>query len=348
MTAVTTSVSVRGLQDGEDARWDAFVLSHPDATFFHRIGWLRAVESGFGHAIHPLIAERGGAIVGVLPLVHVTHPIFGSSLVSSAFAVHGGPLAVEAEAGVRLDASAIALAQRLGVGHLEYRGKPADGEGWLVRDDVYASFRRPLDADPEKNLTAIPRKQRAVVRHSLENGLEARLGEDVAVNWRLYATSVRNLGTPVLPRRFFAALKRQFGADCEILDIYKDGRPIAGCLTFYFRDEVLPYYAGGVPEARQFGAHDFMYWNITCRAAERGSRLFDFGRSKAGTGPYAFKKNWGFKPTPLTYAYRPVRVAEIPEHNPLNPKYRLFIEAWKRLPLGVANLIGPWLVRGLP
>jgi len=111
-------------------------------------------------------------------------------------------------------------------------------------------------------------------------------------------------------------------------------------MSFYFRDEVLPYYGGSLPLARDVKGNDFMYWELMRRSVDRGCRLFDFGRSKTGTGSYHFKKNWGFEPQPLYYEYFLVRSRGVPEVNPMNPRYRLFIEAWKRLPLPLANLVG--------
>ncbi|MCW5729153.1 MAG: FemAB family PEP-CTERM system-associated protein [Alphaproteobacteria bacterium] len=347
MTAPLQSVVVKEFQDADRARWDAFVEAHPEATFFHLSGWRQVIAESFGHEAPYLYAERGGEIVGVLPLVRIRSLLFGHSLISGAFAVHGGPVGTGEEALLRLDAAALALAARLNVNHVEYRAATEGRPGWIEKSGTYATFRRAIDPDPEKNLAMIPRKQRAVVRQSLGKGLEARVVGDVDVNWRLYAISLRNLGTPTFPRRYFASLKRQFGDACEILDIYHDGEPLAGCLTFRFRDQILPYYAGGVPEARKYGAHDFMYWDIIRRGAAEGYRLFDFGRSKYGTGAFAFKKNWGFEPTPLTYAFHLRHGGEPPEHNPLNPRYRLMIETWKRLPLGLANLLGPLIVRNL-
>jgi FemAB-related protein (PEP-CTERM system-associated) len=118
-------------------------------------------------------------------------------------------------------------------------------------------------------------------------------------------------------------------------------------MNFYFRDDVLPYYGGGTARARELAANDFMYWEVMRRAFERGYRVFDFGRSKVGTGSYAFKCNWGFKPTPLTYQFRLAPGRSVPELNPLNPKLALFVAAWKRLPLPMATGLGPLIVRGI-
>jgi len=218
---------------------------------------------------------------------------------------------------------------------------------WLTRPDLYVTFRKRIDADHDKNLKSIPRKQRAMVRKGIQTGLRSVVHRDVGQLHGIYAQSVRNLGTPVFSRRYFALLAEVFGSDCDILTVLDDDNPIAAVMNFYFRDEVLPYYGGGTTFARQRAANDFMYWEVMRRAADRDCRLFDFGRSKLGTGAFDFKKNWGFVPQHLCYRYKLAPGAAIPDHNPLNPKYRLFIAGWKRLPVAVANAIGPSIVRGL-
>jgi len=151
-----------------------------------------------------------------------------------------------------------------------------------------------------------------------------------------------------LPKRYFQALRDEFGNDCEVLTVSApDGRPLSSVLSFYFRDEVLPYYAGDDLAARDLAANDFKYWELMRRACARGVKLFDYGRSKQGTGPYAFKKNWGFEPTPLHYEYQLYKRDAVPQNNPANAKFKLMIETWRRLPLGVANWLGPYVVRNL-
>jgi FemAB-related protein (PEP-CTERM system-associated) len=220
-------------------------------------------------------------------------------------------------------------------------------DGWLTRSDLYVTFRKLIEADHDKNLKSVPRKQRAMVRKGMQNGLHSIVHQDARQLHGIYAESVRNLGTPVFSRRYFALLTETFGADCDIVTVLDDDNPIAAVMNFYFRDEVLPYYGGGTAFARQRAGNDFMYWEVMRRAADRGCRLFDFGRSKLGTGAFDFKKNWGFEPRHLCYRYKLAPGASIPDHNPLNPKYRYFIAGWKRLPLPIANAIGPSIVRGL-
>jgi FemAB-related protein (PEP-CTERM system-associated) len=340
-------LTVKPLAAADCARWDAFVVAQPDGTFFHRAGWRSVIERAFGHRTCYVYTERDGRITGVLPLVQVHSALFGNALISTAFCVHGGPLASDSPSRTALCDYAIDEMQRLGASRLEFRLRRPSGSDWPQKSGLYATFRRPIEADPQKNLKAVPRKQRAVIRKSLGHGLIAECDQDVRRLHRIYAESVRNLGTPVFSQRYFQALVDQFGDDAEVLTVVDQGKPLAAVLSFFFRDEVLPYYAGGVGEARQRAAYDFMYWEVMCRAAARGCRIFDFGRSKFGTGPFDFKKNWGFVPEPLVHEYQLQAGQDIPELNPLNPKYRLYIEAWKRLPLPIANLLGPHIVRGL-
>ncbi|WP_407702857.1 FemAB family XrtA/PEP-CTERM system-associated protein [Thiobacillus sedimenti] len=343
---VGAGVSVRMLGAQEGARWDAYVNAHPDATFFHRAGWRRVIEAAFGHRTHFLLAERGGEIVGVLPLAEIRSRLFGHGLGSLPFCAYGGIVADHDAAFRALDAAAQSLAQRLGVGALEYRNQAPQHAHWPTKD-LYVTFRKVIAPEVDANLNAIPRKQRAMVRKGIKAGLVGEIDGDTSRFFRAYSASVHRLGTPVFSRKYFRLLKEEFGSDCEVLTITQDGKLIASVLSFYFRDEVLPYYGGGVDAARAVAGNDFMYWDLMRRACERGLKVFDFGRSKRGTGSFDFKKNWGFEPTPLYYEYFLVKDTEVPEVNPLNPKYRLFIQAWKKMPLALANVIGPHIVKNL-
>jgi FemAB-related protein (PEP-CTERM system-associated) len=248
-----------------------------------------------------------------------------------------------------LDGAADALARQLKVGHLEYRNMVAahpDDPSWHQKE-MYVTFRKAISADDEENLNAIPRKQRAMVRKGIKCGLVGEVDDNVDRMFIAYANSVHRLGTPVFPKKYFANLKKVFGEECEIRTIVLEKEIIAAVLSFYWRDEVVPYYGGGMPRARDVAGNDFMYWNLMQAAAARGARLFDFGRSKLGTGAYDFKKNWGFTAQHLPYEYKLYASTELPDNNPLNPKYALFIKMWKKLPLPLANAIGPHIVKNL-
>jgi FemAB-related protein (PEP-CTERM system-associated) len=332
-------LTVRAYREEDRAGWNAFVLGRAEGTFFHRAEWSAVVRESFGHEPHYLLAERAGALTAVLPLVEMRSLLFGSALISTPFCVYGGVLASDAASEATLIAAACDLARRLGVDHLELRNRERKQPDWPARD-LYVTFRRPIGDDAEQNMLAIPRKQRAVVRKGIKEGLRAEVDADAARHYRLYSESLRNLGTPVFSRRYLEILLRTFGSDCEVLTVTHRGAPIASCLTFYFRDQVLPYYGGGTPAARQLGGNDFLYWEIMERARQRGCRVFDFGRSKRGTGAFDFKRYWGFEPEPLHYEYFLVGATELPNLSPTNPKFERMIRLWRRLPLGVTQAAG--------
>lgn len=334
------------LEDHARSRWDDFVEECSDATFFHKSGWQHVIEKAFGHRTYFFYAEKNGSIEGVLPLGHISSRIFGNSLISIPFCVYGGVAATNNEARAALEQAAEKLAVELNVDYLELRNVKQTKPGWHEKE-LYVTFRKKIDEDPDVNMKAIPRKQRAMVRKGIKAGLYSEIDEEVDRFFDIFAISVRNHGTPVFSKHYFKLLKEVFGDECEIRTVMKDGSAVSGVMSFYFRDEVLPYYGAGIPEARRLKGFDFMYWDLMKTASERGVRMFDYGRSKLGTGSYSFKKNWGFEPAPLHYQYRLVKATSIPDVNPLNPKYQLFIKAWRKLPVPVANIIGPMISRSL-
>jgi FemAB-related protein (PEP-CTERM system-associated) len=340
-------VSVRPFANEDSARWEDFVFRCPEATFFHRIGWKHVIEECFGHRTHYLLAERGSQLVAVLPLAEVKSFLFGHAIVSLPFCAYGGVAAADPEAVSALHVAARELGEKLRVEHLELRNRTTREANW-PRQDLYQSFRKQILPGVETNLATIPRKQRAMVRKGIGRRLVSRIDPDASSFFPLYADNVHRHGTPPLPKRYFDALCNTFDGDCEVLTVTEPGgRAVSSVLSFYFRDEVLPYYAGDLAAARDLAANDFKYWELLRRASERGLRVFDFGRSKRGTGAFAFKEHWGADPTPLSYEYWLYRRSSIPENNPLNPKYRALMAMWRRLPLPLANAIGPHLVKSL-
>jgi FemAB-related protein (PEP-CTERM system-associated) len=342
-------------QADEALRIDAFVRAHAQGTPFHLTGWSRAVAKGCGQVSHYLVAEDGeGALAGVLPLTEIHSPLFGRALVSSGFAVGGGILAETDGAAAQLSAAAIGLACRLSCPTLELRGGALPAftpeSGWHYDHTTYLGFVRDLAADDDAELLAIPRKQRAEVRKSLGFDLTVETGSthaDRDAHYAVYATSVRNLGTPVFPKSLFAAVLDECGGDADILTVRHEGKAIASVLSLYFGGTVMPYWGGGTADARRCRANDLMYFALMRHARERGCTRFDFGRSKAGTGAAAFKHNWGFVGTPLPYAKHVADGEEMREINPLDPRYRLQVQLWQKLPLWITNRIGPVIARGL-
>ena len=255
--------------------------------------------------------------------------LFGHALVSTPFCVYGGIVAADEAAQPRSEKAACDLARELGVDHLEMRNRQRSHPDWPCKD-LYVTFRKAIDADSEKNMLAIPRKQRAMVRKGIKEELRAEVDSASTVSTtctpRACATSARRC----FRRRYLEILKEVFGEACDIVTILKGDRAVASVLNFYFRDEVLPYYGGGTQEARAVAGNDFMYWQVMERAREKGCRIFDYGRSKRGTGAFDFKTYWGFEPEPLYYEYFLVKRTEMPNLSPTNPRFGKAIELWRQ------------------
>ena len=344
--AAEGSCTVRPFLESDRLAWSAFVHADRNGTFFHLAEWQDVLREAFGLRSHYLLAERNGEICGVLPLAEVKSLLFGHSLVSTPFCVYGGIVATDQAAFKSLESAACDLARRLRVDHLEMRNRRRSHPDWPVKD-LYVTFRRPIDPDPEKNMLAIPRKQRAMVRKGFKEALRAEVDEQADRQYAMYSQSLRSLGTPVFSKRYIDILKHTFRDACDIVTILKGDRPVASVLNFYFRDEVLPYYGGGTQEARAVAGNDFMYWQVMERARERGCRVFDYGRSKKGTGAYDFKTYWGFEPEQLHYEYYLVKRTEVPNLSPTNPRFERAIALWRRMPLRLTQLLGPPIARHL-
>ena len=346
-------VRAADLRDPQEVRRiEAFVQGHPQATVFHRPGWLLASAAGTGNRAHALVAERGGELTAYLPLTEIHSPLFGRMLASSGFAVGGGLLTESPKQGSAMFTALEELALRLSCPAVELRGGelPARRAGWTIKLDSHCGFIQPLAADDEAQLLQIPRKQRAEVRKGLAGDLTITVGSgpaERAAHYAVYAESVRNLGTPVFPAALFDAVLNEFGEAADILTVWNGAAPVASVLSLYHDGAVLPYWGGGTHAARRLRANDRMYYALMLHARRRGCSRFDFGRSKTHSGAYDFKRNWGFEPEPLSYAQWTAPGAAARDADPTSARHSARIALWKRLPLRLTNWVGPMIARGL-
>ena len=318
-------------------------------SIFHRPAWLKAVEAGTGQRATGLVCEEMGAVVGWLPLTEVRSRLFGNAIVSSGFAVRGGILAANIDTVQGLAEAAEKLAVRYDFPSIELRGGDIPRQ-WRRVGGKHCGFERPLAEHDDAELLAIPRKARAEVRKGLKNGLSVAVGRcssDMADHYAVYSESVRNLGTPVFPKKLFREMLATFPNESDILTVSKDGKPLASVLSFYHDGAVMPFWGGGVFAARSERANELMYYELMLHARRKGMKRFDFGRSKTGSGPYHFKKNWGFEPQPLVYAEWTAPGRDARDIDPTSASYSRRIDLWKKLPLPIANAIGPWIARDL-
>ena len=330
---------------------DAFVRDRADGTPFHRPGWLKAIERATGNRALMLAAVApSGRIVGLLPLTHMRSLLFGQALVSAGFAVDGGILADDPRVIQALARAARDHAEGLKIGSIELRGGMPPSSDWNTHCGGHVGFIRPIASDDEAELLAIPRKHRAELRKALANNAlcveTGRSPDLLRGHYRVYAASVRNLGTPVFPARLFREVLDHFGEDADILVVREGDRPVSAVLSLYHHGKVMPFWGGGVANARRLRSNELMYYRLMGHARAKGMTLFDFGRSKAGSGQAAWKKSFGFNPAPLTY-HSWSATGKGRDINPLSPQYQRGVELWKKLPLPVANLIGPFIARGL-
>ena len=346
MSSDAACPAVRPFRDTDRAAWNAFVHEHADGTFFHLAEWQDVLTRAFGHRTHYLLVEHLGEIRGVLPLAQVRSLLFGNALVSTPFCVYGGIVALDDAAQDALEKAASDLATRLHVDYLEMRNRRRRHPAWPCKD-LYVTFRKEISVDSEQNMLAIPRKQRAMVRKGIKEELRAEIDETVDRHYEMYSESLRNLGTPVFAKRYLEILKNVFGDACDIVTIVKGDRAVASVLNFYFRDEVLPYYGGGTRLARAVAGNDFMYWQVMEHARRKGCRIFDYGRSKRGTGAFDFKTYWGFEPEPLYYEYFLVKRKRLPNLSPTNPQFGRAIGLWRRMPLWLTQILGPRVAKYL-
>lgn len=343
-------VVLRELAAGEqDPRWDQLVRRHPDGTFFHQLAWRRIIQRAYPHEAHYLYTERDGAMTGLLPAFAVKGRLFSRALVSAPVGASGGIVAEDDESARLLREGARAVAEREGLAYVEYKSERKRFPDLPTKDKLYVTFRQALFGDRDKQLAAIPRKTRAMFREAERAHLRAEYNrEDLEIFHDLYALSLRNLGTPMFPRELFVASLEELPDACDILTVRQTGRAIGAVMNYYFKDVMIPFFAGTLPEARDVAVNNYIYWVMLETAYARGYRVFDFGRSKVDTGAYQFKKRFGMEELPLEYQYDLVTIDAMPEINPTNPKYQRAIEAWKLLPVELTKVIGPVISRRLP
>jgi FemAB-related protein (PEP-CTERM system-associated) len=337
------------LETDSYSRWDDFVLSHPQGTFFHQTGWMRVMEKTYGYRPYYFFAERGGQVTGVAPAFLVSNWLSGRCLISIPFAVYGGVCAVDSETENALVNRLEQLAQEQQIEYLELRNRVGDLRPGYHANARYATFTIPLDPNTERLYSAFPKDIRYIIRKGEKANLRVRKGVDqLDVFYRLMTVNLRRLGTPAFPRALFVNLVQEFGDKLDLSLVYAGSKPVAGAMSFLFREWMQPYYFGSLEEAKGLAANDFLWWKLIEHAAETGCRTFDFGRSKKGSGNFDFKKKWNPRIETLNYQVRLVRRSEAPNFSPTNPKFELATNIWKKLPLGLTRVVGPRVVRWFP
>lgn len=329
--------------------WDRYVLGHEQGSPFHMTRWRDLIAKNFKHKPYYLYRECDGAITGVLPLVHVRSPLLGSVLVSTPYAVYGGILADTDEDANRIFEAAKDLANKLSIKHIEFRNKDAD-EFDLPAIDLYHTFIKEIPEEEEKCLTTIPRKSRASARHGRDKFhlkfVEAN--DQLDRFYELFVLNKRMLGSPVFSKGYFRSLMDVFDGRIVLHCVVHEGLVVSAVMSFIHNETILPYYSGSDKQYERLQTNNFQYWQLMAWACRRGLKYYDFGRSRKETGAFSFKSNMGFEPQQLHYKYYFPGEGKIPNINPSNPKMNLPKSIMRKVPLPLAKIVGPMLVRHIP
>jgi FemAB-related protein (PEP-CTERM system-associated) len=355
------TITIESAHGKDEQEWMAYVARHPTAHLAHCWAWKDIFANVFGHGSHFLIARKSTgfgqqAVVGLLPLFHVKSFLFGSALIAVPYLNWGGVLADDAEARRMLVEAATNLGFKLGVKYVEFRERDRSllSVPNLFERSHKVAMLLPLMNDSQKMLMTFRSKLRNKIRQPEKNGFQieefAGASEDlspVEAFYTVFSRHMRDLGTPVYPKSLFASVARAFGARCRIFLARHDGEPTSCGMTIGHKDKVEIPWASSLMKYNQFNPNSLLYWHAIKRACEQGYAVFDFGRSSPDSGTYEFKRQWGAEPTPI-YWYYSGGEANVPDVNPKNPKFSALVQCWKRLPLPLANAVGPWITRSLP
>jgi serine/alanine adding enzyme len=331
------------------ADWDAFVAAHPEATAYHAWDWRDVFGPVFGHEPIYLAARDGGRIVGVLPLVSFKSRLFGQFFCSLPFVNYGGILATSRDAAAPLLAEAGRLARARGAAHVELRHVDRQLADAPVRQHKVTML-LPLKETAEAQWTALDNKVRNMIRKAEKSDLTSESGglELLDAFHAVFSVNMRDLGTPVYPKRFFAAVLKASGPAARLHVVRHQGTPVAGSMTIVHRNRTEVPWASSLREARTMNPNMLLYWHMLREVIAAGGRVFDFGRSTPGEGTFLFKKQWKAEPVPLHWEYALITRDALPDQSPGSGKFAMAIELWKKLPVPVANTLGPLIIGNIP
>ena len=353
MTPAIANAAVRPLAtevtiEHDGTEWTQYVDRNPAATGYHDWSWRAVFTNAFGHETAYFVARRQRRIVGVLPTVLLDSWLFGRAMISLPFLNYGGLVADDADAAAALFAEAAALAERRKCRYLELRHTDRMFREQPCRRHKVAMLLR-LQA-PDSMWEGFDRKVRNQVRKAEKSGLTYHSGGAELIDefYGVFARNMRDLGTPVYSRRFFAEIVAAFPARARIHVVRKETVPVAAGFTFRTRTNLEIPWASSVRDFNALCPNHLLYWNVLKGAAETGCTTFDFGRSTPNEGTYKFKEQWGAEPLPLCWEYGIAPESALPNASPSNPKFHLAISLWQKLPLSIATRLGPMIVRSIP
>lgn len=327
--------------------WQSYVTARPDCGVYHHWGWKRVVERAYGHSAPYLVATRAGGLSGVLPLVHVSSRLFGSSLTSLPFLDYGGIVADDPESHAALIAACRGLGGDLGVDYIELRSVGSPVDGWET-DTQKVLMKMEVASDEERLWSSLPSERRNRVRRAKKSGLDVEFADSgkLDVFYDIWTRNMRDLGSPPHSRDFFAATLQELAENSVLLLVRLQGEYIGAALALFWKETLSVPWVSSLRSHFSVYPNNILYWEALRFAATRGLRVFDFGRSSRDSGTYEFKQRWGATPTQLHWQYD--SLGKTGSHKgPRSESYGLAQQVWKRLPVALTRSIGPWLRKGI-
>lgn len=333
------------------ADWDPFVMESPDSSIYHLSGWTDIAREVFGHRVLFVEArDSTGSLTGVLPVIRQRSWLLGNFATSLAFFNCGGALTAVPPVAQQLMRRASEAAESLGCEYLEFRDiRPQAGEWNRRTDKVTLKLELPDTVDAlSKRLGS---KLRSQVKRAAREGVQCRTGSVGLLDdfYAVFAENMRDVGTPVYPKRFFETILRRFEQYCQLVVIESQGEPWAAAFLVFWRGGAEVPWASCRAKAKPLGANMRLYWELLSHAIARGCKSFDFGRSTVDSGTYRFKQQWGAEPSPLYwYRWERHRRKEGTSEGEKGKSMQAATAIWQRLPLPVANVLGPLISGALP
>ena len=329
--------------------WGRYLAAHPGATVYHDPRWGQVMKRAYGARPYYLTARRGARIAGVLPLVGQRSWLFGRFLCSVPYADAAGLLCDDDDARRALLAEAAALRDRAGASWVELRQLEALAPELPARTDKITMW-LDLPAGADAMWKQLRTKVRTKVRKTLNAPLEVHDGGAALLPdfYAIYAMTMRDLGSPAHSLRYFRLLLAAYPDEARVFVVRSADGPLAASFAFTDRRAFHVPWSGSDKRYRQASANRRLYWAMLAHAADAGAPRFDFGRSTKDSGTHEFKREWRPREVPLHWHFLLPPGGEVPELRPDSAKYRLMVDAWKKLPLPVANLLGPRIIAKLP
>lgn len=330
--------------------WNEFVMNHPESSFYHRAEWRDIITRAFDlRSFYLYTTDANGTVDGILPMVLSKSRLFGTYLTSIPFFNYGGILANNRETAQALFDAAAKVAEREHASYVELRHRNPVLTGVPTKTHKVRMILE-LKKDPAALWDGFKSKLRSQIKRAQREDMTARIGGQELVDdfYAVFSTNMRDLGTPVWTKKLFQNILDTFPGQAKICMIYYKNQPVAAGFLHGFKEVLEIPSASSLKKYNNVSPNMLLYWNVLEFACREGYLYFDFGRSSPDSGTYRFKEQWGSVPETLHWQYWLAGGQELPQINPQNPKYRLAIALWQKLPLPVANIVGPLLSRNLP